>query len=692
MTFLNSIFLGALAAVAIPLLIHFLSRRRIKIVDFSSLKFLMIMQKSKLRWLKILEILLLAIRMLILALLALAFARPALTSRHAASHAPASIVFLIDDSPSVERLTFGGTSFDDMKRGMGQVMDMLNASDEIILITLAGNPTAYGPYGDFGRAREIISSLQPQPSSPSFREGLKKAAEVLAASHNLNREIYVFSDFQPGPWWDGSFAEIINPDYRYFAIKYAADELENVGLTKIEFPSQLLVPAEEFEITAHLRNYGDQPLKSRLVGLSIDGSRRAQVSVDLKRAGSDEASFAVISDKPGHHRGYFEIEDDDYGPDNRFYFDFDIPRKITVLGVAETGEDVKVIQRCFGMPGHGYIEFTGVDMAGFARLNPSDYDVIILNDVAALTRPLANSLSDFLAGGGGLFIILGGKSNLNTFREFLHNKAGLMVGEKVASSGGEGGSGYFNLERFDLTHSIFKIYAPSNQEAAKIPTLKLAAYYPVEGGVPLAWLSGDRPVMAISQNAKILALGFGLDGKSSDIALHSFIVPFMIRSVEQLASSSSAAQDYYISGQPITINLPRQVGTPSVKLARSFEDPSGSETSPFDETIEVSRGAYGSFVNIPQAGYPGFYTLSAGPDTIAYFSVNHDSTESTSDDLDFDDVKSILGADIINLEGQNAGITESIMQAKFGVELWKYCLVLALVLLIAESVIVKKAS
>jgi hypothetical protein len=31
------------------------------------------------------------------------------------------------------------------------------------------------------------------------------------------------------------------------------------------------------------------------------------------------------------------------------------------------------------------------------------------------------------------------------------------------------------------------------------------------------------------------------------------------------------------------------------------------------------------------------------------------------------------------------------MQAKFGFELWKYCLVLALLLLIVESILVRKA-
>ena len=73
MTFLNSAILFALAAVSIPLIIHFLSKRRIKTIEFSSLRFLEQMQKNRMKWLKMKELILLFLRMAIIGLIVLAF-------------------------------------------------------------------------------------------------------------------------------------------------------------------------------------------------------------------------------------------------------------------------------------------------------------------------------------------------------------------------------------------------------------------------------------------------------------------------------------------------------------------------------------------------------------------------------------------------------------------------------------------
>ncbi|MCP4581169.1 MAG: VWA domain-containing protein [candidate division Zixibacteria bacterium] len=692
MTFLNSIFLAALAAVVIPLLIHFLSRRRIKIIDFSSLRFLMVMQKSKLRWLKILELLLLLIRMMIIALIALAFARPALTGKHAASHAPASIVVLLDDSPSVERLSPGGTVFDELKRGVGEIIDMLKASDEITLISLSGTPTVNGPYSDFERAREMLNSYQPLPSTPGIREGLRKAGEILAASHNLNREVYIFSDFQRGEWWDGSFENLINTDYRYFALRYGNDNAENVGIQKIEFPPQLLAPGEDFELKASIRNYNEKAVQNRLVELFIDGSKRAQSSVDLKPNGAVEAGFTVTPDQPGNHSGYFEIEDDDYSPDNRFYFNFEIPRRITVLGVAETPEAIRILYNIIGRTETGYIEFDGVNVSGFSRQNLSSYDVIIINDVSALSPAYFNSLNDFISSGGGLLCIFGGNSNVDSYKSFLSDKAGLIPGAMVSASGAANPDAYFNLDDFDLTHPIFKVYSPQSLEPLEIPPLKLAMYYPFIGGISLARVDANKIVLAQSKNARVMTMGFGLDSRSSDISVHSFVVPFIIRTVEYLASTPSTAEEYFVSGRLVTVSLPQKVSSSAVKLSRAGVSLSGIDNGLLSEaqTIEVSRGAYGAFVNIPNAGYPGFYSLSVDTDTVGFFSVNHDSSESSPETIEPDRLKDILGDELVYID-KPTGIEEQVMQAKFGFELWKYCLALALILLIVESILVRKA-
>ncbi|MCD6162646.1 MAG: BatA domain-containing protein [candidate division Zixibacteria bacterium] len=703
MTFLNSIFLAGLAAVIIPLLIHFLSRRRIKIIDFSSLRFLLQMQKSKLRWLRILELLLLIIRMLILASIALAFARPALTGKQASSHAPASIVILIDDSPSVETLSSGGTIFDEMKRGVDVILNMLKPNDEATIITLSGRQTTIGPYSDYNRLRTQLYTLQPQASLPKFDEGLKKAAEILSVSHNLNREVYIFSDFQKGVWWDVPI-NLTDPQFRYFAIKYNNEDAENVSLTRTEFPPQLLAPGEEFEITAHLKNHNNNALNSRLVELFIDDEKKAQTAVNIKPSGNAAVEFTIVPESPGRHWGYFEIEDDDYNADNRFYFNLEIPPKISVLAIGQTTDDVKIISNCLkrspdgqttnlgSSSDVGYIDFTGIEVSGFSRQNLSAYDVVILNNITALPPSYFNSINDFVGSGGGLFIILGGSSNVESYKQFIAEKADITFSAPINAITEGQSRPYYYLDDFDLTHPIFKVYSPQNPQSSEIPSLKLFSYIPLDGGIALARLENNSAVLSLASNARIMVMGFGLSQKDSDISVHSFIVPFIIRTVEHLASAPSAAEEYFISGHPAALNIPEQLKASSVKLSKYNKSLTGAgdNHNTADEIVEVSRGAYGAFVNIPYAGFPGFYTLTTEADTVGFFSVNHDSVESTIESIDPKSLDEKLAADIIFIDGQS-NIENEIMQAKFGFELWKYCLLLALALLIAESILVRKA-
>jgi hypothetical protein len=678
MTFLNSIYLAALAAIIVPLLIHFLSRRRIKIIYFSSLRFLFQMQKTKLRWLKIRELLLLILRMLILAMIALAFARPALTGKHGSSHAPASVVLLLDNSPSSERLSSGGFVYDEIKQGASQIIDMLNANDEISLITLSGKPAIVGPVADFARARQALYATQPQGSPPNFKDGLNKAAEILSASHNLNREVYILTDLQAGGSWDKSFEKAINPALNYFVISYTNDEYENVGLTNIQFPSQLLAPDEEFSIAASVRNYSNKAFGGRLVGLFIDNKKKAQTAIDLKPFGSATTQFAITPESPGRHRGYFEIEDDDYSPDNRFYFDFQIPAKISVLGTAENQEDLNILTNCLGRGDLGYIDFKAIMAGEFSRQDLAQFNVIILNNISALPQANINSINDFLGSGGGLFLILGNNSKIETYRDFLGKKASLKAGPKISARGAQEES-YFELKDFDLTHPIFKIYSPQSRESVQIPPLKIASFNPLEGGVPLATLADKRVILAGSVSSKIIVMGTGLDRASSDISIHSFVVPFVIRTVEYLASEISPTQEYFMAGQPATINLPANTKAVSAKL----NGPATDMISP------VSRGAYGAFVNLPEVGLPGFYTLSDGADTLAVFAVNHDSTESTGQIVPVEHLKEIFGKDMAIIKGKD-NIKSEVVTAKFGLELWKYCLAVALLLLIIESFLVRE--
>src|SRR5688572_14056155 len=114
MSFLNPFFLVGALALAIPVLIHLVRKEKSEIVPFSSLMFLLKVPKRAIRQQKIKNLLLMALRLLLLALLVGAFARPYFTadpSQAAGTGENRGIVLMLDNSYSMQY----GTNFERMK-------------------------------------------------------------------------------------------------------------------------------------------------------------------------------------------------------------------------------------------------------------------------------------------------------------------------------------------------------------------------------------------------------------------------------------------------------------------------------------------------------------------------------------------------------------------------------------------------
>jgi len=80
-TFINWSLLIGLVAVAVPVVIHLLNRSRARVIDWGAMRFLLASLTSQNRRILLEEIILLALRCLLVALVALAIARPFITVR-----------------------------------------------------------------------------------------------------------------------------------------------------------------------------------------------------------------------------------------------------------------------------------------------------------------------------------------------------------------------------------------------------------------------------------------------------------------------------------------------------------------------------------------------------------------------------------------------------------------------------------
>jgi hypothetical protein len=209
MTFLNAIMLLGLAAVAIPIIIHILNRRKARVVEWGAMQFLEASLASRNRRILFEELVLMALRCLLLAALAFALARPFLKGRIlVADTGDAQDVALVLDGSMSMRLDFSGKS--NFQRAIDeahQLVEVCRPNDAICLV-LAG-PTAQAPIpspvSDHRTVHEALNELKPPGGSLAVVEALYQATLALAGGNNPAKKIILLSDGQ-GVGWDLSAA------------------------------------------------------------------------------------------------------------------------------------------------------------------------------------------------------------------------------------------------------------------------------------------------------------------------------------------------------------------------------------------------------------------------------------------------------------------------------------------------------
>jgi len=198
-SFLNPLFLFGLAAAAVPILIHLFTRKRPRERAFPSLEFLSEVNRSEIRRLRLRQWLLLLLRTLAIAALALAMSRPAVRgaaglSRNAAS----TVVALVDRSGSMGARAPEGTLVAAARRAVEGLLATLGPADELLLIPYdqEPQPVSARPLGDVARLRAETQALAASARGTDHAPALEFAARALAESHALNRELFWISDFQ----------------------------------------------------------------------------------------------------------------------------------------------------------------------------------------------------------------------------------------------------------------------------------------------------------------------------------------------------------------------------------------------------------------------------------------------------------------------------------------------------------------
>ena len=699
MTFLNPLYLIALAAAAIPIILHLLNLRKTRVIEFSTLAFLKELQRSRIRKLQIKQWILLALRTLIIIFVVLAFTRPALRSSFGflpGTKAKTSIVIILDDSFSMLASDDGGQLFKQAKDKARAIIEVLKPGDELALVRMSESQKEDHAFTAATNAiSNEIDGLEPSFKHVDMTEALTAASVLLQKSNNYNKEIYIVSDEQRSHYaaaQQSGTQALFDQSVKMFIVPLGQRKPENTAVVDVKVENVLFEKDLPVDISATVLNDGGSAITNGIASVFLNGERVMQKSLDVEAGSKKVVQFTVVPHQSGFVQGFVELEDDAISEDNRRYFAFHIPENLRVLiggsGTQEASILKLALQPASNTDKSSPFLIESVDRSAVSSANLSKYDVVVLPGAASLTDATIQRLAAYVREGGSLFATPDGDGSVDVFSRTLLPALGIP-----ASSGVNGSLNTqetsTSFGRIDFDHPLFKNVFQSSQPAKKPEIESPRLYFTVR----LSGTESSQPVITTANGdaflldhklgkGRVLVCAVSPNLRWSDFPFKGLFVPLLNRSMYYLSNHEDYAQNAVV-GNSFDISLPPTT-------AAAFFDvkaPNGQGQRVIPKSLP--NGLYFTLASLDR---PGIYDLASDKAVLRKLSINIDPSESEMTKItpaQRMEYFHAIGVPSINLLDRDANIRKAVTEARFGVELWKYMIALAIVCALLEMIIAR---
>lgn len=675
-SFLNSLILPALAAIAIPVIIHFFNRRRSKKIQFSSLRFLKMLENQRIRQVRLLQILLILIRTLFILFIVLTFARPALESSFIDStSANTTAVIVLDDSYSMK--TFNG-SISKFKIAKNQVFSIFNTfthDDRVFIIPFSNVTSNLAPVNLSQSPVDIIKKYNVTNSSPDISDALKAANKIFEDHPNYNRELYLLSDFNISRTnvTDSINTILSDQGILCYRINPGENEQNNFGIDTVIIENQLFEINKPVQFSILLKNHNNNKPAETLVNLYKDNERLAMQQAVLDPAELKSINLTFVPKTTGPVFLHFEIDDDNLLLDNHYYLNFSIPDKIKILFVYDQpAQELKTALNV--IDGNSVLEIDLLNFGQWVGKSLENYDLIVLSNPPMLGSESTNRLERYLQN-NNLLIIPGLNLSIREFNLLFRRLAGRNLLLDLSTTPGD--DTYFALNKNITNQPLFESLYINDKSEIELPKIfkyfKLAKSYRA-----ILELQNHDALLAeykskTANNFYIFTSLFEDDW--NDFAYKGFFIPMFYR-ILFTASQDVQFNNNFKVGDGVSISL----SEPSLNNLYTIQEPAAEAYEIIPQ--QSSRGMHISLDNIQR---PGHYIIRKNDRFEYAFSANVSSNELTRPYINFDE----LSDNVISIDN-GTDVSETIRSARIGQELWFIFLILALLMLLIEVLLIKK--
>lgn len=436
-----------LGFASIPILLHIFRRRTAKRVVWAAWQFVAESMRRQRRRVLLEDLLLLLLRTLVLMLAALACARPFLPEMHAFGGGPArDVVLVMDVSASMGLVGTDGRTR--LQAAVAEAKDLVRHAPprtsfavlEAGSLASAGRAVVHQSM-PFSGTREILATLDRLAvgaGTMDAPEALAAASEVLAAGTSPVKEIVVYGDGQAVGWqaddpriWSGverTFARFESRPSITWRTLGTGGAVPNAAIESFTASRRLIGTDRPVTFSTVVLNAGTEAVDPGELVFSVDGVACARRTVGLLMPGlSRTLDFSHRFATNGAHTVVASLtKPDAFEADNVATNLVDVLDAVHVLLVNGRPERVG-----FDSPA-AYLDaaFMGgvtsrTVRASFLEKSESltNFEVVVLCDVARLSPASAGSLSAFTASGGGLLVVPAEKADPGFYGSWMRNEA-----------------------------------------------------------------------------------------------------------------------------------------------------------------------------------------------------------------------------------------------------------------------------
>jgi len=648
-------FLAGIAAVGLPVWLHLLKRSKTDPKQFPSLMFFEHREVSSVKHRRLEHLLLLALRALMLLLLALLFASPYILRSTSAAQGKKTTLIAVDHSFSMR----AGDRLARAKQEAMNVIGSLRPGEQAQVIALSGNVQAMTQLvADPAELRAAVASIQPSDGRSSFGE-LARFARTVSDAQKMPIDLHLASDLQKSSMPPG-FADLrLNPGTNLVVHSVSTDE-KNWTLENAVTPRRVYDP-KRVKMQATVAGF-NTPAAKRTVTLILNGRELQSKQVDVPANGRAQVEFTTLDAPYGFSKGEFRIDSSDgLAGDDHYYFSVERldPRKVLFIDEGRRRAEL-YFRAALDSAGDGAFQLDPQRPEGAAAATLSNYAFVVLNDVSNVPSGLLSNLQHYVTTGNAVFISLGPAAAVQPRVPLLDeaiqsSNYAAREGERFLSAG-DLDAGHPALRSVDHFNGV-KFY-----QAIKITANKARV---------LAKFNDQTPLLAEGNigEGKVLVFTSTFDNVSNDLPLHASWVPFISQAALYLGGGGAE--------QPVNVPVDSYVelrSSDNQGAAAEVLDPQGRRVLSLEEATKARTAALDR---------EGYFEIKTAAGRRSLMAVHADRRESDLTPLPKETIDLWKGTGSTESNPAPTANGGDATQKPWG--LWPYLLLLLLVVAGAES-------